>query len=64
MLRLSPTGQRRVVGFGFLGVVAVLVYWNFFSDGFPILWGPSASASEIAEGRELFEHEWTPNDPL
>jgi CxxC motif-containing protein (DUF1111 family) len=62
--RLSPTGQRRVVGLGFLGVAAVATYWCFFSDGLPILWGPSARASEIAEGRELFEHEWTPNDPL
>jgi mono/diheme cytochrome c family protein len=64
MFRLSPTGQRRVVGLSFFGVTAVVVYWSFFTDGMPILWGPSASASEIAEGRELFEHEWTPNDPL
>ncbi len=62
--RLSPTGQRRVAGLGFLGLAAVAIYWGFFSDGLPILWGPSARASEIAEGRELFEHEWEPNDPL
>ncbi|MCE9562776.1 MAG: c-type cytochrome [Planctomycetes bacterium] len=61
---LSPSGVRRLVGFGFLGITVVAAYWSFFTDGFPILWGPSASASEIAEGRELFEHEWTPNDPL
>jgi CxxC motif-containing protein (DUF1111 family) len=64
MLRLSPTGQRSVVGLGFLGLTAVAVYWNFFTDGVPILWGPSARAAEVAEGRELFEHEWAPNDPL
>ncbi len=63
-LRLSPTGQRRAAGFGFLGVLALVGYWNFFSDGLPIVWGPTARAAEIAEGRELFEHEWTPNDPL
>jgi CxxC motif-containing protein (DUF1111 family) len=63
-VRLSPTGQRRVVGVGILAVAAVVVYWTFFTDGLPVLWGPSASASEIAEGRELFEHEWAPNDPL
>jgi CxxC motif-containing protein (DUF1111 family) len=63
-VRLSPTGQRRVAGFGFLALVAALVYWNFFTDGLPIIWGPTASASEVAEGRELFEHEWAPNDPL
>src|SRR5207302_3825011 len=60
----SPTGQRRVAGLSVLALAAVVVYWHFFSDGLPIVWGPSASASEIAEGRELFEHEWTPNDPL
>jgi CxxC motif-containing protein (DUF1111 family) len=62
--RLSPTAQRRVVALSFLAVTAVAAYWHFFSDGLPILWGPSARASEVAEGRELFEHEWTPNDPL
>ena len=64
MYRLSPTGQRRVVGLGFLAVTAVVTYWHFFSDGLPIVWGPSARASEIAAGRALFEHEWAPNDPL
>jgi CxxC motif-containing protein (DUF1111 family) len=57
-------GQRQLVKYGFLGIAAVAIYWYFLSDGLPILWGPSARASEIAEGRELFEHEWTPNDPL
>src|SRR5437764_13182229 len=64
LARLSPTGQRRLVGFAFLGVAAVVLYWMFFTDGLPILWGPSASAAEVAAGRELFEHEWAPNDPL
>jgi mono/diheme cytochrome c family protein len=63
-MRLSPAGQRRVAGLGLFAVAAAVVYWHFFSDGLPILWGPSASASEVAEGRMLFEHEWTPNDPL
>ncbi len=63
-MRLSPSGQRCVAGLSFCAVAAVVVYWHFFSDGLPILWGPSARASEIAEGRALFEHEWTPNDPL
>jgi CxxC motif-containing protein (DUF1111 family) len=40
------------------------VYWWAFADGLPVWWGPSASAAEIAAGRELFEHEWTANDPL
>jgi len=63
-LNLSPTAQRRLFGFGLLGAASVFAYWFLFSDGLPILWGPSASAAEIAEGRELFEHEWAPNDPL
>src|ERR1043166_4063947 len=64
MLRLSPTGQRRLVGWSFVGVAAIAVYWSFLSDGLRILWGPSASTSESAQSRELFEHEWAPNDPL
>jgi CxxC motif-containing protein (DUF1111 family) len=63
MRRLSPSAQRQVAGWGCFAVLAVFVYWNYFTDGFPILWGPSASAAEIAAGRELFEHEWTANDP-
>ena len=61
---LSPTGQRYVVWLGALAVAAVAAYWHFFSDGLPIVWGPSASAAEIAEGQSLFEREWEPNDPL
>src|SRR6185312_11558266 len=62
--RLSPTGQRKVAGFGILGIGLAAIYWSFFSDGLPILWGPSANAAEIAQGQELFEHEWAANDPL
>src|SRR5437899_1113109 len=61
---LSPTAQRRLAGFGVFGIAAMLAYWYLLSDGLPIFWGPTASAAEIAEGRELFEHEWTPNDPM
>ncbi|MBX9623280.1 MAG: c-type cytochrome [Gemmataceae bacterium] len=60
---LSPTGQRRLFGFGMAGVAVVTAYWMFFSDGMPILIGPTARASEIATGRELFEREWAANDP-
>jgi len=34
-----------------------------WSPGLPVIWGPSARASDIAAGQELFEHEWQPNDP-
>lgn len=64
MLRLSLAGQRRLIYSIVLGSATIGTYWGFFSDGLPIIWGPSASASEVAQGRELFEHEWTPNDPL
>jgi len=64
MARLTIRRQRRWValigGFG----LAVGVYWFFFSSGLPIFWGPRASAADVAAGRDLFEHEWTPNDPL
>ena len=57
MRRLSPSGQRKVFGLGMGLVTAVVGYWMFFSDGLPIIWGPSARASEIAAGRDLFERE-------
>ena len=56
--------QRKYVGFALFFLVLGGTYYTFFSGGLPILWGPSASAAEIAQGRELFEHEWQPNDPL
>lgn len=56
--------RRRRIGYALLGLTAFAVYWFLFSAGLPVLWGPSASAAEIAAGRELFEHEWTANDPL
>ncbi len=64
MRRLSLASQRKWFGYGSLGAVAIATYWTYFSTGLPILWGPSASAAEIAQGRDLFEHEWAPNDPL
>ena len=64
MRRLSPSGQRRAIGWGILGFSVLFTYWYFFSDGLPIVFGPMARASEIAAGRELFEHEWEPNDPI
>jgi CxxC motif-containing protein (DUF1111 family) len=64
MPRLSPSGQRRAFGFGMLAVATIAGYWMFFSDGLPIIWGPTARASEVAAGRELFEREWSPNDPM
>jgi len=63
MRRLSLATQRRLIHWGLVigAVAAGLWVW---SPGLPVLWGPSASAKDIAAGRELFEHEWTPNDPL
>jgi cytochrome c peroxidase len=56
--------QRRWFGFGALGIAALGIYWSFFWNGIPVIWGPSARAADVAEGRDLFEHEWTANDPL
>ncbi len=56
--------QRKYVGFALFFLMLGGTYYTFLSGGLPILWGPSASAAEIAEGRTLFEHEWQPNDPL
>lgn len=55
-------GRRRVLIALAVCVTAALAY--FLSPGLPVLWGPWASASTKQAGRELFEHEWQPNDPL
>lgn len=60
----SLKDQRRRFVIAITVVLAVVVYWQFFSNGLPVWWGPTASAADKAAGRELFEHEWTPNDPM
>lgn len=60
----SMACQRQLFVGSCLALAAGFGYWFYFTDGIPIIWGPSASAAEIAQGRDLFEHEWTPNDPL
>ncbi|OWK46872.1 di-heme oxidoredictase family protein [Fimbriiglobus ruber] len=64
MANISLSRQRRWFTFGVLGLSALGLYWGVFSTGLPVWWGPSASAADISAGRELFEHEWTANDPL
>ena len=54
MRRMSLDGQRRLFGFGLLGIAGFTIYWYLFSTGIPVIWGPSASASEMAAGRELY----------
>lgn len=55
--------QRRLVGWGVVAAFWLAVLW-FVSPGLPVLFGPSASAAVREAGRELFVHEWSPNDPL
>jgi len=64
MRNWSLDRQRRCFGWGLAVLAAFSIYWMYFFDGLPIIFGPSASAEEIAAGRNLFEHKWSPNDPL
>lgn len=64
MSRHTLAGQRRLVVYAAVTVFAIAGYWTFFSDGLPIFWGPTARAAEVQQGRDLFEHQWTANDPL
>ena len=62
MARLTLARQRQLVWT--LGIVALIgIGLWVWSPGLPVIWGPSARASDIAAGQELFEHEWQPNDP-
>lgn len=55
--------SRRRVGWVLAGLIVLAVGWKV-TPGIPVLWAPSARAEQVAEGRMLFEHEWTQNDPL
>jgi mono/diheme cytochrome c family protein len=55
--------QRRLVGGALLLSAWLGILW-FLSPGLPVWFGPWASAATKEAGRELFEHEWSPNDPL
>jgi mono/diheme cytochrome c family protein len=55
-------GRKRFT-LALVGCAAVALAY-FFTPGLPVLWGPWARASTKEAGRELFEHEWQPNDPL
>src|SRR5918993_257512 len=63
MRRTSLERQRHWFAVALFGLLTLAGVW-IWSPGIPVLWGPSASAEEIAAGRELFEHQWQPNDPL
>jgi mono/diheme cytochrome c family protein len=56
-------GGRRVCLIA-LATCATAALAYLFSPGLPVLWGPWASAAAKEAGRDLFEHEWQPNDPL
>jgi CxxC motif-containing protein (DUF1111 family) len=62
MRRLSLNRQRQLVLWGGLLLLVGVGLWAW-SPGLPILFGPSARAADIAAGQELFEREWSPNDP-
>ena len=54
--------QRQIAGAILVVVLVAGALW-VWSPGLPVFFGPSASDKDIAAGRELFEHEWQPNDP-
>jgi mono/diheme cytochrome c family protein len=54
---------RRRVGYGVTGLTALGIAW-WLVPGLPVLWEPRASASVKAQGQELFEREWAPNDEM
>jgi CxxC motif-containing protein (DUF1111 family) len=54
---------RRRVGFGLLTLLAAWVVWTQ-TPGMPVRHAPQASMAVKEAGLTLFEHEWTPGDPL
>jgi CxxC motif-containing protein (DUF1111 family) len=57
------TRSRRRVGLGLTCAIGLGTLW-MLTPGLPVVWAPSARAEVRAAGRTLFEHEWTPHDPL
>ena len=60
----APARQRRLAFAIGGGTTLFATYWVFFSSGVPVWGAPKASSTDIAAGQELFEHQWTANDPL
>ena len=60
----APARQRRLAFLVGGATTLFATYWVFFSSGLPVWGAPKANASDIAAGQELFEHQWTANDPL
>lgn len=63
MAESSMTRIRRRVGYVLSGLAVSGTVW-LLTPGLPVLWGPRASAEEMAAGRALFEHEWQPFDEV
>lgn len=62
--RVAFLSWRLVIGGSLFVLTLAVVGWWAFCDGVPVLWGPTASAAEVSAGRELFEREWSANDPM
>src|SRR5437899_9426913 len=60
---INLRSPRLWVGTGTLLTVTLVIAW-YFSPGLPVLIGPWATESSKAAGKEIFEHEWEPNDSL
>jgi CxxC motif-containing protein (DUF1111 family) len=63
LFSINLSNPRFWVGTGTLLAAALAVAW-VFSPGLPVMIGPWATASTKEAGREVFEHEWEPNDAL
>lgn len=60
----SPLARgRRRMGLVLFVALALAVGW-LLSPGIPVLSAPRASAEAKAVGKDLFEREWSPHDPL
>ncbi len=63
MFSINLSNPRLYVGIGTLLGCALAVSWVFL-PGLPVIIGPWALNSTKAAGKEVFEHEWEPNDSL
>jgi hypothetical protein len=63
MFSINLSNPRFWVGTGTLLAVGLAVSWAFL-PGLPVVIGPWALASTKEAGKDVFEHEWEPNDAI
>lgn len=64
MIKGLSSRWRRWLGLSVLAAASGWLVWNEAPALYPVAYEPRSSADVVQTGLALFEHEWTPGDPL